>query len=192
MSSCSVCNVAMVKSRVHYGGVSCYSCRAFFRRTTQREELKKCKFDGDCSMDHHERKSCRPCRYDRCLRAGMRPDLVLDEDEKKKRFKNYSEDGSHPPAQKGKSNKAIIVNDDASKVTVDDGKSLEPEEEGSDEVEEVEDVEEIDNVVENIDAESIFCELAENESFIDPETGEFVQPGITEWLAYALKKPKLF
>ena len=41
---CAVCHVAMEKTRVHYGGVSCYSCRAFFRRTTQREELAKCKF----------------------------------------------------------------------------------------------------------------------------------------------------
>ena len=67
-SQCSVCHVHMEKARVHYGGVSCYSCRAFFRRTTQRDELAKCKFDGKCKVDHQERKSCPPCRYDRCLR----------------------------------------------------------------------------------------------------------------------------
>ena len=43
-SRCAVCHVGMEKPRVHYGGVSCYSCRAFFRRTTQREEMAKCKF----------------------------------------------------------------------------------------------------------------------------------------------------
>ena len=184
MSSCSVCNTAMVKSRVHYGGVSCYSCRAFFRRTTQKEELKKCKFDGNCSLDHHERKSCRPCRYDRCLRAGMRPSLVLDEDEKKKRFKFEfnSEDSSHPPAQKGKSQTAIVDTVDAAKIICRDRKSPKGEELWS-EVEEVEDdeeIEEIEEVVEYVDAERIFCELAENESFIDPETGEFVHPGYRE------------
>ena len=67
-SQCAVCHVHMEKARVHYGGVSCYSCRAFFRRTTQRDELAKCKFDGKCNVDHQERKSCPPCRYDRCLR----------------------------------------------------------------------------------------------------------------------------
>lgn len=110
----------------------------------------------------------------------MRPSLVLDEDEKKKRFKIYSEGSSHPPAQKGKSQTAIVDNVDASKVICRDRKSPEREELWSDEVEEVEDdeeIEEIEEVVEYVDAERIFCELAENESFIDPETGEFVQPG---------------
>ena len=35
MFRCAVCRVTMEKTRVHYGGVSCYSCRAFFRRTSQ-------------------------------------------------------------------------------------------------------------------------------------------------------------
>ena len=77
-SRCAVCHVGMEKPRVHYGGVSCYSCRAFFRRTTQREELAKCKFQANCKVDHMERKSCPPCRYDRCLRwVPGRRDLFL-------------------------------------------------------------------------------------------------------------------
>jgi len=86
---CLVCCVEMPKARVHYGGISCYSCRAFFRRTTQRDDLVRCKFDRKCKIEHQERKSCPPCRYEKCLRAGMRPDLVLDEDDKKKRFKKF-------------------------------------------------------------------------------------------------------
>jgi hypothetical protein len=30
-SKCSVCDLPMIKERVHYGAVTCYSCRAFFR-----------------------------------------------------------------------------------------------------------------------------------------------------------------
>lgn len=86
---CLACHVEMPKARVHYGGISCYSCRAFFRRTTQRDDLVRCKFDRKCKIEHQERKSCPPCRYEKCLRAGMRPDLVLDEDDKKKRFKKF-------------------------------------------------------------------------------------------------------
>jgi hypothetical protein len=29
--ACSVCKLPTPKTRIHYGGVSCYSCRAFFR-----------------------------------------------------------------------------------------------------------------------------------------------------------------
>ena len=32
---CAVCGEAMDKTRVHYGGVSCFSCRAFFRRESK-------------------------------------------------------------------------------------------------------------------------------------------------------------
>jgi len=90
-SQCLVCNAEMPKSRIHYGGISCYSCRAFFRRTTQKENLKKCKFERKCRIAFQERKSCPPCRYEKCLRIGMRPDLVLDEDEKNQRFKKHND-----------------------------------------------------------------------------------------------------
>lgn len=32
-------------------------------------------------------RKCRRCRYDRCLRAGMNPSAVLDDDGKKVRFR---------------------------------------------------------------------------------------------------------
>jgi len=30
-ATCNVCKLPTPKTRIHYGGVSCYSCRAFFR-----------------------------------------------------------------------------------------------------------------------------------------------------------------
>ena len=41
---CHVCHVSMEQEHIHYGGVSCFSCRQFFRRTTHKPNMKKCKF----------------------------------------------------------------------------------------------------------------------------------------------------
>jgi hypothetical protein len=86
-AECAVCHQPIPKGRVHYGGVSCYSCRAFFRRNTQREELPICKGEERCRITYMDRKQCSSCRYTKCIRTGMRPELVLNEDEKKRRFK---------------------------------------------------------------------------------------------------------
>ena len=45
-----------------------------------------CKNGGRCEVTVANRK-CRRCRYDRCLRAGMNPSAVLDDDGKKVRFR---------------------------------------------------------------------------------------------------------
>jgi len=88
-AECAVCHQPIPKGRVHYGGVSCYSCRAFFRRNTQRDELPVCKVDGACTITYQDRKQCSSCRYGKCISIGMRPELVLTEDEKKRRFKKF-------------------------------------------------------------------------------------------------------
>lgn len=88
-AECAVCHQPIAKDRIHYGGVSCYSCRAFFRRNTQREELPHCKSDGNCQITYIDRKQCSACRYVSCLRIGMKPELVLSEEDKKRRFKKF-------------------------------------------------------------------------------------------------------
>merc|ERR1712107_283703 len=73
LAECAVCHQPIPKGRVHYGGVSCYSCRAFFRRNTQREELPTCKNGTSCRVTYQDRKQCSACRYSKCLtgrRAG--------------------------------------------------------------------------------------------------------------------------
>ena len=60
-------------------GRSCYSCRSFFRRTVKRVQtkgLKKCKRGtADCPVSQSA-KSCIHCRYNKCLKIGMNPELI--------------------------------------------------------------------------------------------------------------------
>ena len=70
-TECLVCLQATPKTRVHYGGVSCYSCRAFFRRNTRSGKNKKCKIDQDCTVSYMEHKQCTPCRYQKGLRSEL-------------------------------------------------------------------------------------------------------------------------
>ena len=89
MSSCGVCATFLDKKRVHYGGISCYACRAFFRRMTNCGQKLTCEWEGSCGTDFEEERMCKACRYGRCLAAGMTPGLVLTPESKQKRFQKY-------------------------------------------------------------------------------------------------------
>ena len=87
---CRVCAIMIPTNHLNYGALTCYSCRAFFRRVVVRKRKNKlvCHFNADgCVINPENRSSCRKCRYDKCLAVGMKPDLVLNEDQKKARFK---------------------------------------------------------------------------------------------------------
>eukprot|EP00095_Tigriopus_kingsejongensis_P003147 maker-scaffold662_size116868-snap-gene-0.16 protein:Tk03147 transcript:maker-scaffold662_size116868-snap-gene-0.16-mRNA-1 annotation:"achain thyroid hormone beta dna binding domain homodimer with inverted palindrome tre" len=89
---CPICQCCFNdKHCFHYGGVSCYSCRAFFRRAHQgtKEPNFKCKRESRCDITEKTRRKCQKCRYDLCLKSGMDPSLVLDDDQKKVRFRNF-------------------------------------------------------------------------------------------------------
>jgi hypothetical protein len=63
--TCPVCKfVSKEKHCFHYGGLSCYSCRAFFRRAhqdTKRPDFK-CKKNGQCVVTVKTRRKCQKCR----------------------------------------------------------------------------------------------------------------------------------
>ena len=47
---CHCCGVKTPKARLHYGGITCYPCRSFFRRATVSKKKKKCKKTGRCKV----------------------------------------------------------------------------------------------------------------------------------------------
>ena len=81
-----------------FPGHCCYSCRAFFRRTTQRvtlKGLKRCKTGlKNCELSPTT-KSCINCRYNKCLSIGMSPGLMQGDRLKQTKTKE-SEDNSEP------------------------------------------------------------------------------------------------
>merc|ERR1712062_126322 len=90
-SHCRVCHHKEDPSQLgkHYGAHSptCSSCRAFFRRVQQRKTALKCKRNEFCQVDRALRQFCGECRYKTCLSVGMQTHLVLNEEQKKQRFK---------------------------------------------------------------------------------------------------------
>ena len=83
---CPICGHEAGKHS-HYGGKGCASCRAFFRRSVQNKSYLTfiCMKDKNCSIDSKSWKSCRFCRFQKCLKSGMKPSWVLNEDERKMR-----------------------------------------------------------------------------------------------------------
>ena len=89
---CAICHEDTHNYNLNYGGNSCLSCRAFFRRIVQQKarEKLKCKGKGGqqpCEIRPDNRKRCKRCRFEACLTSGMKPALVLDEGQFKKRFR---------------------------------------------------------------------------------------------------------
>jgi len=75
---CGVCS-APAPDHLHFGAHTCYSCRAFFRRTAQRQAvkgLKRCRTGLKKCQVSDQTKNCIHCRYLKCLEIGMTPDLL--------------------------------------------------------------------------------------------------------------------
>ncbi len=94
--TCAVCHLEAETFHLNYGVSSCFSCRAFFRRAIQkgrylgrgRENNFVCSSAGEgCVVTGVDRTSCRKCRFEACMDAGMRPEAVLVGKEKAIRFR---------------------------------------------------------------------------------------------------------
>ena len=75
--ACHVCQ-DVANDHLHYGGISCYSCRQFFRRYTLKRTINRpCKYNtNQCEIEVKFRTHCPACRYKKCVAAGMRPEFV--------------------------------------------------------------------------------------------------------------------
>ncbi|CAG7721516.1 unnamed protein product [Allacma fusca] len=84
-ASSKVCEVCGDRAKsFHFGGVSCDSCKAFFRRAVQSDSHNsfRCPYDGSCVITVTTRKTCQACRFKRCLQIGMEKKWVMNEDER--------------------------------------------------------------------------------------------------------------
>ncbi|ELU05472.1 hypothetical protein CAPTEDRAFT_119978, partial [Capitella teleta] len=66
---CVVCSD--IANGVHFGAITCEGCKKFFRRGLQEHSTYSCKSSRDCVINPRTRNSCRFCRYQKCLSAGM-------------------------------------------------------------------------------------------------------------------------
>ena len=113
---CYVCQEQAKPGSEHlrnYGGIVCYSCRAFWRRSHQKTKSPNfvCKKGGRCPVTVATRRRCKKCRYVRCLRAGMIPEAVLDEDQKKIRFRKLHQRQRMMMQQQGQSSTSTLAED---------------------------------------------------------------------------------
>jgi len=89
---CKICNEQAAK-HVHYGAMTCFSCRAFFRRSIQNKTAATyvCRRNKECEINLKTRKNCQFCRYQKCIEVGMKPTWVLTEEERTRRFRKVRE-----------------------------------------------------------------------------------------------------
>ncbi|CAJ0942405.1 unnamed protein product, partial [Mesorhabditis belari] len=90
---CHVCASPQAASP-HFGAISCLACAAFFRRTVSLNITFVCKAENKCRIYYELRMICRACRYEKCLRAGMKRECVQKKRPPKpgKRVKSEVED----------------------------------------------------------------------------------------------------
>ena len=92
---CQVCG-EVAGRHSYYEGEVCPSCRAFFRRSVQSGYNNSycCVRDRNCTVTLKTRKNCQFCRYQLCLKSGMKTTWVLSEEERKKKFEGRKLKGS--------------------------------------------------------------------------------------------------
>ncbi|KAF6778366.1 hypothetical protein AHF37_01822 [Paragonimus kellicotti] len=67
---CVVCGDK--SSGKHYGQHTCEGCKSFFKRSVRRKLTYTCRGNRQCSIDVHHRNQCQYCRFQKCVKAGMR------------------------------------------------------------------------------------------------------------------------
>ena len=76
-SPCPVCTDKI--SGFHYGIFSCESCKGFFKRTVQNKKNYVCLRGAQCPVTITTRKKCPACRFDKCLKMGMKLEAIRED-----------------------------------------------------------------------------------------------------------------
>ncbi|XP_054158084.1 nuclear hormone receptor FTZ-F1 beta-like [Oppia nitens] len=74
---CPVCGDRI--SGFHYGIFSCESCKGFFKRTVQNKKNYVCLRGANCHVSMTTRKKCPACRFDKCLKMGMKLEAIRED-----------------------------------------------------------------------------------------------------------------
>ncbi|GAB6021931.1 hormone receptor [Chamberlinius hualienensis] len=76
-SPCPICGDRI--SGFHYGIFSCESCKGFFKRTVQNKKNYVCLRGASCPITITTRKKCPACRFDKCLKRGMKLEAIRED-----------------------------------------------------------------------------------------------------------------
>lgn len=76
-SPCPICGDRI--SGFHYGIFSCESCKGFFKRTVQNKKNYVCLRGASCPITTTTRKKCPACRFDKCLKRGMKLEAIRED-----------------------------------------------------------------------------------------------------------------
>ncbi|XP_054716291.1 LOW QUALITY PROTEIN: nuclear hormone receptor FTZ-F1 beta-like [Uloborus diversus] len=74
---CPICGDRI--SGFHYGIFSCESCKGFFKRTVQNKKNYVCLRGANCHVSISTRKKCPACRFNKCLRMGMKLEAIRED-----------------------------------------------------------------------------------------------------------------
>ena len=100
MDSCKVCERPKATKYNHYGATNiCGSCRAFFMRASQSDLYKTFFHAFECVINAQNRRSCKKCRFEKCLAVGMKVSYVRTLEDKCKKVtttKVIKEEGRLP------------------------------------------------------------------------------------------------
>ncbi|XP_063608724.1 uncharacterized protein LOC134782941 [Penaeus indicus] len=85
---CGVCGD--VAKNMHFGGMACDSCKAFFRRSVQSAtwENFRCEQEDRCVISKSNRRCCQSCRFRKCQSIGMQIEWVMTESDRMTLLKN--------------------------------------------------------------------------------------------------------
>ncbi|KAK2162446.1 hypothetical protein LSH36_98g01040 [Paralvinella palmiformis] len=98
---CVVCQD--IANGVHFGAITCEGCKKFFRRGLTEHGSYTCKANQQCEINPRTRNSCRYCRYQKCLAAGMSREAIQMGRPSKFKPMNVSSQSTTPPSSDPKS-----------------------------------------------------------------------------------------
>ena len=118
LTMCPVCLVprkpGSKRPQLHYGGLCCMSCKAFFRRVVKMNLVARfnCKNDENCNFEDMKRYSCKKCRFLRCLQNGMDQEKVLKGEESQKfNYEHMKRKYQTPSANEGQPESSKVQNE---------------------------------------------------------------------------------